>query len=83
MKRKKQAGETSANPNKLKTSSMICWAAFNPETGECMAPTIRSWQKGAVEERDHFYPGCPIFQCNLVPLFPDDAKHQQSIVRSV
>lgn len=46
------------------------WAAFNPETGECMLPTVRGWKEGAIYERDRLYPGCPIHDCWLSPNFP-------------
>ena len=61
-----------ARRRKLKVKGVTVWAAFNPETGECMLPTVRGSKYGAAGERDRFYQECPIYQCWLSPNFLDD-----------
>jgi len=50
-----------------KLKPMKAYAAFDPDTGECMAPTIRSFLSGAIHETDKFYRGCPIYECQIIP----------------
>ncbi len=46
------------------------YAAFNPETGECMTPTVAASKEITRAERDRFYKGCPIHECQLSPMHP-------------
>lgn len=50
-----------------KPKPMKAFAAFNPDTGECMAPTIRASLGAVIHETDRFYLGCPIYECELAP----------------
>ena len=72
-----QKGKRRKPKFRVEPQPVIVWAAFNPDTGQCMLPTVRSWAGGAIEERNRYYSGCPIFQCWLMPLFRDDVSKQK------
>ena len=58
-----------------KARAQLIWAAFNPETGYVMAPTMAADYVICKNERDRFYEGCPIYQCRLIP----NAKRNEAL----
>lgn len=59
-----------------KPKRMKAFAAYNPETMECMAPTISTNYRVTANERDKYYQGCDIFECVVVPGRPLTARER-------
>ena len=64
-RRSKKFGD---EPNQRPMRCDMIYAAFSPDTGYVMAPTMSCALDLTQKERDQFFRGCPIYKCFLQPI---------------